>query len=124
MRFTCKKEERLYGHASLEAVYNTGKHINNSCFKFIFLKVEDINEPPCRVVFSVPKRNFKKAVDRNRIKRQMREAYRLHKQLFYQQLSEKQRQLHLYIIYTGKQLAEFSILQDNLIKGLSSIVNK
>jgi ribonuclease P protein component len=124
MRFTFKKDERLSGHAALEAVYQKGKYLSNTHFKFIFLQVENASEPICRVVFSVPKRNFKKAVDRNRIKRQIREVYRLHKYLFYEKLAEKQIKLHLYIIYTAKQIIDFSELQENLVKGLDGIVNK
>ena len=124
MRFTFKKEERLYGRVALDAVYLSGKHFSNSYFKFIFLKVEVGDEPPCRVVFSVPKKNFKKAVDRNRIKRQMRETYRLQKHHFYQQLSEKKTQLHLYVIYSGKRLISFADLQESLVKGIQMVVSK
>jgi ribonuclease P protein component len=124
MRFTLKKEERLYGHAALENVYSKGKHLHNNNFNILYIEVPQSEQPPCRVVFSVPKRSFKKAVDRNRIKRQMREVYRHHKHVLYQHLAEKQKHIHIYLIYSAKQMGTFNELEDNLIKALDLLANK
>ena len=56
--------------------------------------------------FGASSRNFKKAVDRNRIKRLTREAYRLQKHPLQKRLEEKNRSLAIFIIYTGKELPE------------------
>jgi ribonuclease P protein component len=124
MRFTFKKEERLYGHAALENVYTKGKHLHVSAIKIIFTEVPQSEQPACRVVFSVPKRSFKKAVDRNLIKRRMREVYRHHKHLLYQHLTEKQKHIHIYLIYTPKQIISFDELKENLIQALQILVSK
>ena len=124
MRFTFKKEERLYGHAALENVYNNGKHLHNNNFKILYLEVPLSEQPACRVVFSVPKRSFKKAVDRNHIKRQMREVYRHHKHLLYQHLTEKHKHIHIYIIYSAKQTVSYVELKENLVKALELLVAK
>ena len=52
MRFTFKKEERLYGHAGLENVYKNGKQVSTDSIKIIYLEVPKSGYP-CRVVFSV-----------------------------------------------------------------------
>ena len=124
MRFTFKKEERLYGHAALENVYTNGKHLHNHIIKILYIEVPKNKQPACRVVFSVPKRNFKKAVDRNLIKRRMREVYRNHKHLLYQHLTEKQKHIHIYLIYTSKQIIEFDALKENLVQALQLLANK
>ena len=124
MRFTFKKEERLYGHAALENVYSKGKHLHNNNFKILYIEVPQSEQPSCRVVFSVPKRSFKKAVDRNRIKRQMREVYRQHKHLLYKHLTAKQKHIHIYIIYGAKQIVSFDELSQNLIQALQLLANK
>ncbi len=124
MRFTFKKEERLYGHAALDNVYNNGKHIQTDSIKIIFIEVPKNTYPPCRVVFSVPKRSFKKAVDRNLIKRRMREVYRNHKHLLYNDLNEKEKSIHIYIIYLSKQVILFDKLKDSMVKALTTLVNK
>ncbi len=124
MRFTFKKEERLYGHAALENVYTNGKHLHNNAIKIIYTEVPPSDQPACRVVFSVPKRSFKKAVDRNLIKRRMREVYRHHKHVLYQHLAEKQKHIHIYLIYSSKQIISFDELQENLIQALQILASK
>jgi ribonuclease P protein component len=57
--------------------------------------------------FSVSAKNFKRAVDRNRIKRKMREAYRLQKSSLQKQLEQNHQHLAVFIIFTGKSLPEF-----------------
>jgi ribonuclease P protein component len=124
MRFTFKKEERLYGHAALENVYENGKHLHNNNIKILFIEVPQSTCSVCRVVFSVPKRNFKKAVERNLIKRRMREVYRKHKHILYQQLIEKQKSIHIYLIYTSKQIISFDELKENLLQALQLLANR
>lgn len=124
MRFTFKKEERLYGHAALENVYAKGKHLSGDLIKIIYLEVPKSNFPPCRVVFSVPKKSFKKAVERNLLKRRMREVYRNHKHLLYNDLNEKGKNIHMYIIYLPKNILSFDEMKENMLKALKTFVNK
>lgn len=65
---------------------------------------------PLQAAVSVSSRNFKKAVDRNKIKRQLREVYRLQKQPLFKTLQEKNVQLVLFFIYTGKDLPAYEDL--------------
>jgi ribonuclease P protein component len=70
--------------------------------------------PVHQVLISVSKRNFKKAVDRNLIKRRMRESYRLNKNL----LPARPKLLIAYI-YTAKEILTFAQIQERLIKTLN-----
>lgn len=124
MRFTFKKEERLYGYAALDNVYNKGKRVQTDSIKVIYIEVPASDEPPCRVVFSVSKRSFKKAVDRNLIKRRMREIYRNHKHLLYNHLNEKEKSIHIHITYISRQIISFASLKESLLKALKIIANK
>lgn len=65
---------------------------------------------------SVSSRNFKKAVDRNRIKRQLREVYRLQKHPVEQKAAAGKNQLALFFIYTGKELPVYQDLYDKMTK--------
>lgn len=77
--------------------------------------------------FTASSRNFKKAVDRNRIKRLMREAYRLQKQPLAEALVKKEKHLALFIIYTGKELPEHALINEKMkvvIEGLIKRINE
>ncbi len=73
---------------------------------------------PFRVAFVVPKRKFKRATDRNRIKRQLREAFRLNQHLLQPGTEE---QLNLMVMYTGKEPPEFDYLEKKMIKLLTQL---
>ena len=78
-RFTLPKEERLCSRKALEALFGGGsKSILAYPVRAVFQKTE---ETGIRIMVSVSKRFFKRAVKRNRIKHQLREAYRLNKRI-------------------------------------------
>lgn len=96
----------------IERLFSEGKSISKFPVKIFYLPLE--NSAVHQATFSVPKRNFKSAVTRNRIKRQLRESYRLHKQM----LSHKDgRNFALLILYIGKNKPQFAQL-DSSIKAL------
>lgn len=76
---------------------------------------------PVQATVSVSSRNFKKAVDRNRIKRQLREVYRLQKPDLTMQLGDINKQIALFFIYTGKELPEYNDLFEKMQKILTRL---
>jgi ribonuclease P protein component len=76
---------------------------------------------PAQVMFVVPKRNFKKAHDRNTIRRRMREAYRLAKNSFYDNLKLQNKKLIVALIYTGKKEENYAVIETAVLKVLNSI---
>jgi ribonuclease P protein component len=97
-RFTFKKEEKLTSEKWIQELFQKGSSFYLSPFKVVFMLHPNQNLPN-QVLISVPARNFKRAVDRNKIKRRLREAYRLHKH----ELVSNHKWLIAYI-YTAKQI--------------------
>lgn len=76
------------------------------------------NEPFHRILVSVPKRNFKKAVDRNRLKRKIKEIWRLNKN---QIQTENETKFDLFIIYTAKEEVDYAVIENKFLLLLNQI---
>ena len=116
---TFTKAERLCSKILIDKLIETGKSFNISPFRSIWLEVSE-SSVPVQFVISVPKRNFKKAVDRNRLKRQTREAYRKNKKLLYDHLDDKK--VLLMLIYTAKTMIEYKELEEKIIMILQRLI--
>lgn len=75
-----------------------------------------VHHSPFTIQFGigVSSKNFKKAVDRNRIKRLARESYRLQKQSLHDLLNERKEQLAVFFIYTGKEVPEYNMAKEKI----------
>ncbi len=123
-RFTLGPHERIKSPIEVSAVYSQG----NKVFAYpimAFYEVEQSSQgagKSIRVGFSVPKRRFKRAVDRNYLKRLMREAYRLQKPRFYEDLPTGDLQLKLVLIYNGTIAISFEKLQQGIAEAVNKII--
>ena len=79
MAATLSRRERLSGTVAVAELFNRGKSGAEGCIRYKYIFRDD--EAPTRIVVSVPKRSFKRAVKRNLLKRRLRESYRLQKDL-------------------------------------------
>ena len=109
--FSFKKEERLNSKKKIKELFDKGSSFYLFPFKVIYLEQVplDSGKSPChQIMISVPKRKFKKAVDRNLIKRRIREAYRLNKSIIRPDGVQKA-YLIAYIYTTDKVLSQAAI---------------
>lgn len=115
------KQERLCSKKIIEALFEGGhKSMSAYPIRAVFMCVgESTEQPAVQVMISVSKRHFKHAVDRNRVKRQLREAYRLNKHILTTNLEGK----HIVIafIWLSDTLFESSVLQTKMQKLLHRI---
>jgi len=110
--FSYNKFEKLKSRKQIELLFAQGKSISSFPVKVFYLPVEHTPEHPVQVGVGVSARNFKKAVDRNTIKRRMREAYRLHKLPLHEHLIAKQKSVAVFILWIDKQLPTTAALQE------------
>ena len=116
MKNTLKKAERLNSKKLIEELFQKGSYFYFYPFKIFYLK-----EPAStnhQVLISVPKRTFKKAVERNKLKRRIREAYRLNKEKL--AVSEN---LLLGYIYTSRKIENYNVIESGVIKALTKLNN-
>ena len=125
-RYTFKKEEKLKSRKTIEQLFRDGRSFSVFPFRVLW-KFTGTSVAPVQTGFAVSSKHFKKAVDRNRIKRLMREAYRLQKNDLQNQLRQQQKQMAVFIIYVGNDLADYSFIfdkMDHVLKRLIKITNK
>ena len=125
---TFNKEERLCSRKYLNLLFKNGSSFLLYPFRVSYLTVDNKAAFPVQVVINVPKKRYKHAVDRNLLKRRIREAYRLQKQVaLYDQLTQSEGLLLLALQYVGKQKYELPFIEKKLSavlrKLLSSIEN-
>ncbi len=114
--YTFSKEERLCSKRDIALLFSKGSSFNLYPLRFVYHTPQDVPLGQTQVLISVSKRYFKRATDRNRLKRRIREAYRLNKHLLSQNLG--QAPLLLGILYIGKEKKSFQTIQKKLILGL------
>ena len=79
---------------------------------------------PLMVAFAAPRRNFKKAVDRNLIKRRMREAWRFHKADFLPFLEENDKKLAILVKYNSRKIHTFNEIEKDMIRVFKKLKEK
>ena len=119
-----RKPERLNKKKIIEKMFAGGSR-SFSIFplRVVWLPVEEL-DVQASILISVSKRRFKRAVKRNRIKRQIREAYRLNKQILLAPLTEKNRRLAIAFIYLAEELMISALVEEKIKAALTRIVEK
>lgn len=117
-RYFFRKADKLKSRKAIDMLFGKGNSFSNFPFKVIWLP--ENKQTPLQTAVGVSSRNFKKATDRNRIKRLMREAWRLQKNKLDLHLAEKNKQLSVFILYVGKELPEY----DQVFEKTGTIINR
>ena len=116
--FSFSKEERICSKKEIEFLFDKGASFPAYPFRIVYTETENDSEIPASILISVPKRRFKRAVKRNRIKRLIRESYRLNKQDFIFFLSEKNKSIQMAFLFVSDKLPEYNEIEKAMIKAL------
>jgi ribonuclease P protein component len=117
MNNTFHKNEKLKSLKLIEQLFAQGQSVVVHPLRMVYIKTDFDTDIKIKAGVSVSKRHFKKAVDRNRIKRLIREAYRLQKAVYINNISE---QYALMILYIGKEKSDF----ETISKKMTQLIDK
>lgn len=118
--FSFHKEERLTGRDAISKLFQDGKSIVSPPLRILY-ELKPAGKFPAKAGIAVPRKLYKRAVDRNRLKRMIRESYRQFKPEFYQILNRKEIKVNLMIIYQSDIIADYQKINNALIKGIKEL---
>ena len=123
-QFTLRKNERLKSRKQIEQLFNEGEKFSVAPFRIFYSFTT--NESAIATLFGagVSSKNFKKAVDRNRIKRLIREAWRTQNAQLKEKLQVNKKHLNIFFIYTGKELPDFKTVKAKVDVALKKLLQK
>lgn len=121
-RNTFKKSERLCSQILIDRLFQ-GESRSVAAFpiRAVFLPVDAEVQPGVSILISVPKKRFHDAVDRNRVKRQIREAYRKHKHALVAQMAAQGRGLLVAFVYVSDKIESTNYIEKRMTRLLEKI---
>ena len=122
VRHTFKKSERLCSRILMDRLFQgDNRSVSAYPIRAVFLPVEPTAQQGVSVLISVPKKRFHDAVDRNRVKRQLREAYRKHKHALTSRMSERGEGLLIAFVYVSPQIESTDYIEKRMVRLLDKI---
>ena len=119
---TFRKDEKLCSQKLMGELFLSGNSFLSYPLRIVWKIFSELpSESPAQAGFSVPKKLFKHAVDRNILKRRMRESYRLHKSELYNQLRQSDKRLALMFVYIGKEELPYAKIESAVVKAFEKI---
>ena len=123
--FTLQKKERLNSKIIIEKLFSGGsKSLPAFPLRIVYKPIEEDDYPTLSILISVPKKKFKRAVKRNRVKRQIREAYRKNKFILKDVLDKENKKAAIAFIWLGNELYESSDIENKVVKLLQLTAEK
>ena len=119
---TFRKDEKLCSQKLMGELFLSGNSFLSYPLRIVWKIFSELpSDSPAQAGFSVPKKLFKHAVDRNILKRRMRESYRLHKAELYESLNQSEKRVALMMIYIAKEELPYSKIEVAVVKAIEKI---
>ena len=120
-KFVFNKREKLTSRKHIEELFSNGAVIYTFPFRILW-KLTSAQDSPIKFAISVPKKKFKKAVDRNLLKRRAREAFRLHKVELFHKLEDENKTLNIFLIYISDEILDFDTIEKTITQTIQKII--
>ncbi len=119
------KAERLHSRKAIGNLFSSGNIVFHYPFKLLWLDIDQDKEISCpaKMAVSVPRKNFKSAVKRNRLKRLIRESYRLNKSILYESLKKQDRKIVMMLIYISDKEFDFNYINRQIPVIIRKLIN-
>jgi len=115
------KAERINSNITIEDIFRKGDSVFSYPYRLVWIENKlDEDIVPAEILLSVGKKRFKKAVDRNAIKRLIRETYRINKNVIWEHCKQNNIKLQMGIVYVGKEISDF----DSHNKAMKKLIEK
>lgn len=124
MDYKLGKANKLCSPKIIDDVFDSGSQLKSYPFVLKFKEVVLPKEVPFQIVFSAPKRTFRKATQRNRIKRLCKEAFRTRRHELDAYLTEQNKQLALFLVYTPPEELDVNLLTGRTEKLIKKIISQ
>jgi ribonuclease P protein component len=113
IRYTLGKQERLKSRKIIDQLFKEGKFFSVFPIRVVWQYRQNA-DVHLQAGFTVSTKHFKKAVHRNRIRRLMKEAYRLQKNNLQLQVEQNNKQLAIFLMYVGKEIPDYSLVTEKI----------
>ncbi|MBR5893633.1 MAG: ribonuclease P protein component [Bacteroidaceae bacterium] len=124
-KFGFPKEEHLTSKLIIDRLYKEGASVVSFPLRAVFIPLEPQGkQPTAAILINVAKKRFRHAVDRNLLKRRIREAYRLNKSPFIEELGAMGKNMAVAILYIDNRHSSTEYLKKKMVKLLAAIIEK
>lgn len=119
-RYTFGKKEKLCSKLAIDTLFKSGKSFKTYPIRVIYMPLEK-SDSAAKLLISVPKKRFKKAVSRNMVKRLIRETYRLNKPEIIEDWQERGKYFALAFVYIGNDIPTYGHLNETMKRILENL---
>lgn len=120
--YSFDKKERLFLKKDIDFLFLNNTNFSIYPFKILYRYADNQDDNIVKVLISIPKKNIKKAVDRNLLKRRVKEAYRKNKIQLHETLSNNNKKIQIAIIYVGKEIIDFAVIENKILLTLQRLI--
>lgn len=117
-RATFRKHERLCSRTVIKELMASGRAVNEPPLRLIGKVMPLEPSAPAQIAFAVPRRHLPRAVDRNRVRRRLREAYRLNKERWHEALRKAGVQCAWMVVYQGRTVVPYAVTEQKITRAI------